>query len=313
MKKVIPYGKAVCYSGYREGQSPKTNAPSVEEITEDLNILVKDGYQYIRMYDPNMHAQRVLHVIRSLHLPLKCILGIDSDPEENNPNCPFEEQHFSEEELTRNRNRNDEEIEKLIVLAKEYEDIIAVASVGNENTPYWTAHKVTEERLIRHVRRLRGEIVQPITFCEGYYEWENLKKLAAELDLISVHTYPYHYGTRIEDAVAQNRSQYEDIQKIYPEHQVIITELGWSTDSTNPGKHLAIIRDKITEITFSPEEPKRPSVENAKRYLAELEEWTEKEQVIAFYFEAFDELWKGKSRHSSECNFGIYDNDRKRK
>ena len=312
MRKQIPFGKAICYSGYREGQSPKTNVPSLEEIREDLKILVNEGYQYLRMYDPNLHAERVLEAITEEKLPLKCIIGIDSDPEENNPNCPFDKQNYSDEELRQNVIRNDGQIEELITLVKKYSDLVVAVSVGNENTPHWGAHRVSEERLIRHARRLKEELDQPVTFCEGYFEWGSLKKLAEELDIISVHTYPYHYGTKIEDAVAQNRSHFKDIKEMYPEHQVIITELGWSTDTTS-NSYWSVIGDKIEEIVLKPDEPKRSSVENAKFYLEEINKWIEEEKVIVFYFEAFDELWKGESVKSSECNFGIYNNDRVRK
>ena len=313
MKKTIPFGKAICYSGYRAGQNPERQFPSKEELREDLHILVKDGYSYIRMYDPNMHAERALQVIQEDKLPLRCVIGIDSFPETNNPKCPFVEQHYTDEELQAHIARNDNEIEKLIAMVKKYSDYVAAVSVGNENTPVWTAHKVSEERLIRHARRLKEELDKPVTFCEGYYEWPALGELAKELDIISVHSYPYHYGTSLDEAVAQNKSQYSDIVKLYPEHQVIITELGWSSDSTEHHRHAAIVGDEIIDLEFDPEAPKRASLPHAKRYYEEVRAWVEADHVIAFYFEAFDELWKGSSVHSSECNFGVYDNDRKRK
>ncbi|MBQ7433027.1 MAG: hypothetical protein IJV50_06165 [Lachnospiraceae bacterium] len=101
MNTIIPYGKAICYSGYRRGQSPKTEIPTVEQIGEDLELLVQDGYRYLRMYDPNLHARRVLEAISIYHLPLQCMIGIDSDPEVNNPDCPWEKQEMTEEELTK--------------------------------------------------------------------------------------------------------------------------------------------------------------------------------------------------------------------
>ena len=52
----IPYGKAICYSGYRKGQSPiKRIYPTNQQIEEDLRILEKD-FDYIRMYDAGPHA-----------------------------------------------------------------------------------------------------------------------------------------------------------------------------------------------------------------------------------------------------------------
>lgn len=312
MKNVIPFGRAICYSGYREGQSPKTAVPSLEEIRQDLMILVDEGYQYLRLYDPNLHAERVLQLITEEALPLKCIVGIDSDPEENNANCPFETQDLSEQQLRQNIARNDGEVEKLIALVRKYGDAVLAVSVGNENTPFWGAHRVSEERLIGHARRLKQATDKPVTFCEGYFEWKDLAKLAAELDFISIHTYPYHYGTPIGEAVALNREQYHDIQRMYPDKQVIITELGWSSDSTAKS-YWAVIRNEFKEIAYAPGEPPRASVKNAGFYLKEVERWVEQEQVTAFYFEAFDELWKGDSPRSSECNFGVYNNDRVRK
>lgn len=313
MRKTIPFGKAICYSGYRAGQYPEGACPSKQQIREDLHILAGEGYRYIRMYDPNDHAERALQVICEDALPLQCVIGIDSFPEVNNPACPFSDRVYTDAELRQNIARNDGEIEKLIALVKKYGKCVAAVSVGNENTPMWTAHKVPEERLIRHAKRLKQELPQPVTFCEGYYEWPALKALADVLDIISVHTYPYHYGTPLEDAVALNRSQYQDIVKLYPEHQVIITELGWSSDSTEHHKHTAIVGNRILELEFAPDAPKRASLDHEQFYFEQVSRWVECEGVIAFYFEAFDELWKGSSVHSSECNFGLYNNDRKRK
>ncbi len=247
MNIMIPYGKAICYSGYRLGQSPKTEIPTVEQIGEDLEILVQDGYRYLRMYDPNLHARRVLEAIRIYHLPLQCMIGIDSDPEVNNPNCPWEKQEMTDKELEQNRLRNDAELEK------------------------------------------------PVTFCEGAFEWPYLQELGDYLDFISIHSYPYHYGDAIEDALAVNQKQYEEIRKQFPDKQVIFTEVGWSTNTTDPAAK------------------SRANVENQKTYLTALNHWIASHRIIAFLFEAFDEPWKGRSEEVSECNWGLYTIDRKKK
>ena len=49
MGKIFEFGKAICYSGYRDGQSPVTICPTKEQVTEDLLILVDEGY--IEKYD----------------------------------------------------------------------------------------------------------------------------------------------------------------------------------------------------------------------------------------------------------------------
>ena len=56
-------GNAICYSGYRRGQSPDTQVfPSLDEIREDLHLLQKN-WRYLRLYDCTLHAERVLQVI----------------------------------------------------------------------------------------------------------------------------------------------------------------------------------------------------------------------------------------------------------
>lgn len=292
---ILEYGKAICYSGYRQGQSPKTIAPAKEQIEEDLEILAKDGYRYIRMYDPNIHARRALEVIREKNLPIRCMIGIDSEPEENNPDCPFVKQNMTEEELRKNRERNDAEVEKLIELVREFDAEVAAVSVGNENTPVWGARMVRPKRLLAHAKRLKEALNKPVTFCEGVFEWPHLKELGDYLDFISVHSYPLHYKETIDVAVELNRKHYQDIKKLFPDKQVLFTEVGWTTKP-----NIAMV-------------PGQACVENQKRYITELTEWLERDQIIGFIFEAFDEPWKGSNPEKSECNWGLYYLDRTKK
>ena len=292
MEKILDYGKAICYSGYRQGQSPKTVIPSKEEIAQDLDILVADGYKYLRMYDPNLHARRVLEIIREKKLPLKCIIGIDSDPEIANKNCPFERQDFSEQELLANAARNDAELEKLIELTNEYKDEIVLVSVGNENTPDWGAHLVPVERLIFHAKRLKEGTGKPVTFCEGAGEWKKLGALGNVLDVISIHSYPLHNRVGVDGALDMNKSDYKMVQEWFPDKQVIFTEAGWSC---TPARHMV---------------PEHASEENQKKYIDAFNAWIEEEKIIACIFEAFDEPWKGSKPESSECNWGLYYVDR---
>ena len=62
----LPEGNAICYSGYREGQSPDIGIyPSYNEVMEDLLILQKN-WQYLRLYDCTKHAEIVLKAIEKI-------------------------------------------------------------------------------------------------------------------------------------------------------------------------------------------------------------------------------------------------------
>lgn len=285
---MLEYGKAICYSGYREGQRPGGEIPSKEQIAEDLQLLVQEGYRYIRMYDPNEHARRALCLIHEKKLPLRCLIGVDNFSEVNNPDCPWDKTVYTEEQLTANRNRNDAEVEKLIALVKEFPEEVVAVSVGNENTPDWGARIVPESRLVQHAKRLKEALHKPVTFCEGAGDWLRLTALAKELDFLGIHSYPLHYGTEIEGALSVNQQDYARVLEAYPDKFVVFTELGWSGKARDDHKK------------------NRANEENQVRYIREVEEWFEKEKIIGFIFEAFDEPWKGENPDSCERNWGLF-------
>jgi exo-beta-1,3-glucanase (GH17 family) len=127
----LDHGNAICYSGYREGQSPHSRTfPSYEEIREDLQILAKN-WQYLRLYDCSPHAETVLKVIRDEGLDFKIMLGLDMAAEMSNPHCPWGAE-YSDDTLDANRQANIEEVHRLISLANAFDDIVFSVSVGNE-------------------------------------------------------------------------------------------------------------------------------------------------------------------------------------
>lgn len=295
MNTVIPYKKAVCYSGYRRGQSPAGGKyPSYGQIREDLHLLVKEGFGYIRMYDPNEHAQMALRAIKEESLPLKAMVGIDPAAEINNPGCPWDKRVRSREELLKNRKRNDGQLRELIALAKEYEPYMLAVSVGNENRPSWGSDLVETARLVEMAKCLKAETALPVTYNEGAYEWLELAELVEVLDVISIHSYPQWHKKPVEEALDMNRSDYGEITRRYPDKQVIFTECGWTTQASGEGMI-----------------PEHANEENQKLYIRQLCGWTEKEKITAFLFEAFDEPWKGGTDEKEpEKHWGLFREDR---
>ncbi len=297
LKLNLQHANAICYSGYREGQNPGAGVyPSYAEIKEDLLILAKN-WRYLRLYDCSPHAETVLAVISAEALDFKVMLGVDIAAEMSNPHCPWGAD-FSDEVLDANRQHNIEEIDKAITLANRYAEIVFSISVGNEASVEWTDHMVPVDSLIAHVRRIKAAAKQPVTFCENYDPWTyKLEPLAAELDFISVHTYPAWEYRTMDDALEYTKQNYHSVVNHYPDKPVIITEAGWTTASNGRGI-----------------EPWNASEELQARYYEELLEWTTEEKVLTFVFEAFDEPWKGSS-HSDEPekHWGLFNVERKPK
>jgi len=288
------HGNAICYSGYREGQNPCSGVfPSYDEIKEDLLILQKN-WKLLRLYDCTTHAETVLDVIESEGLDFKLMLGVDMAAEMCNPHCPWGAE-FSDETLAANRQANNDQIEKAIALSNRYPDIVFSVSAGNEASVEWTDHMVPVDSLIAHVRKLKGAIQQPVTFCENYVPWTyKLEPLADELDFISVHTYPAWEYRTMEDALEYTKHNYHSVVDHYPGKPVVITEAGWTTASNGRGI-----------------EPWNASEELQAKYYQQLLEWTNDEKILTFVFEAFDEPWKGSpDPQEPEKHWGLFNLDR---
>lgn len=293
---MFEWGRAICYSGYRQEQSPKTATyPTYEQIKEDLTLLNELGFKYLRMYDPIRYAEETCKVIRDCGFDMQLMLGPGLISEVNNPGCPWNKTNYSEEELKQRAERNDRNIDELIRIANENSDVINAVSVGNENTPQWGENNVPIERLISFARRLKEGTGKPVTFNEGVYEWEHLKQLADELDIISIHSYPLWNGNTVEEALEVNKTWYKKVKEWYPDKPIVFSEVGWATDCAD----------------FKQMREGQANEENQKKYYEEFWKWSDREQIISYMFEAFDEPWKGGNRpNEAEKHWGILNEDR---
>ncbi len=290
----LPPGNAVCYSGFRDGQQPGGLYPSYEEVKEDLLIL-QNNWKYLRLYDCDVHAETVIHVIRNENLDVKIMLGAYIEAEMNNFGCPWGGAVYTEEQLEINRKKNDEKIQRLIDWANQFSDIIFSLSVGNEACVDWTDHYVPVQRVLEFTRRVKKWAKQPVTFCENYVPWlSKLKPLAAEVDFISIHTYPVWEYKHIHEAIEYTRENYETVLGFYPDKPIVITEAGWATNSNGRGIH-----------------PEHVNEENQKMYYEDLMNWASKNKTLVFFFEAFDESWKGSpDPNEPEKHWGLFKIDR---
>ncbi len=290
----VPFANAICYSGYRQGQQPGGLIPSYEQVKEDL-LLLQPHWKYLRLYDCDAHAKTVLEVIRQEQLDFKVMAGAYITAEMNNFGCPWGGGVYDEEQLAANHRINDQRIDLLIEWARTYPDIIFSLSVGNEATVDWTDHYVSVERVVSFAKKVKQHCTQPVTFCENYVPWLNkLKPLAEVVDFISVHTYPVWEYKHIHEAIAYTEENYRAVADLYPDKPVVITEAGWATNSNGRGIQPANVNE-----------------DNQQVYFQDLMEWSARNKVLTFFFEAFDEPWKGSSHPlEPEKHWGVFFEDR---
>lgn len=290
---MFQYKPAICYSGYRNGQSPITQTyPSDDEVLEDL-VLLSKHFDYIRMYDISKHAESVLRVITKHHIPLKVMLGVEPKGEISNPNCPWGG-IYSDEELLDHKAKNIEQLDRVASLANRYKPIVLGISIGNENTAHWHPNKMSPATLCEHARTLKSKTDLPITFCEGAYEWRAQgSEIAKIVDFISIHVYPLWQRVPYAEAVELTIDEYHKTKAAFPNTPVIFTEFGWTTSANEQM------------------DPSQTTEDYQKAYLDRLIDWSRKNQVTMFIFEAFDEPWKGGNDPlEAEKHWGIYKVDR---
>ena len=283
-------GNGISYSPYRDGESPVTNSlTSKEDILEDLNLIAKN-WNLIRLYGSDELSERVLQVIKEHNLPIKVMQGA----------------WISGLQTTL---ENDKQVVDAVRLANQYKDIVVAVNVGNEILVDWSAHKLTDlDTVIDYIRFVKKSIQQPVTVNDDYNFWNKPQavKIADEVDFIGLHFYAFWNNKTIDESLAWSKTTFADIQQRFPKKQLVIGETGWPTSRIyDDGSYEGGLMGKA-------------NVENLERFFKGYNEWINNEQIASFYFEAFDEKWKGgfdglNAMDKAEKHWGVYYSNRQPK
>jgi exo-beta-1,3-glucanase (GH17 family) len=289
---------AIAYSGFREGQHPDRGDgavnPSAQEILEDLELLVAHGFRLIRLYDSGENSATTLRLIRQHQLPIKVLLGTWLEAEvSNHEGCAWLDEPIPDEQLAANTARNAAELQRGIQLARQFDEIVVAVNVGNEALVDWNDHMVTLEKVIAYVRRVKAAIDQPVTVADNYVWWmRDGAPLAAEVDFIGVHTYPQWEGKSIDEALDFTIESLASVRAALPDKPIAVLEAGWATIAIEFG-------DRASEVKQA-------------RHYRELSDWARQHNTTVFFFEAFDESWKGDPNNplGAEKHWGLFNIDR---
>lgn len=228
-------------------------------------------------------------------------------------------------------------------MANQYPDIVKIIAVGNEAMVKWAASYFVQPGVIlKYVNQLQtlkktGKLPKDIwiTSSDNFASWggggveyhvEDLTKLLKAVDYVSMHTYPMHdthynpafWGnfkgeetlsdtakiaaamTRAKDyAVGQYRSVAKYMKGLGINKPIHIGETGWAGSSDG---------------FYGPTGSKACDEYKEGLYYQMMREWTNREGLACFYFEAFDEHWKDAGNAAgSENHFGLFTIDGKAK
>jgi len=331
---------AISYGGYRH--RTRDIQPTMDELKDDLKILSSLGIKILRTYNLQLpQAPNIIKAIKEIKesdpdFEMYVMLGAWIDCENAWTDSP---NHEKEDESA-----NAIEIQKAINLANMYPEIVKIIAVGNEAMVNWAWSYYVKPGVIlkwvNHLQDLKKQKKLPenlwITSSDNFASWgggdesyhtSDLNSLIKSVDFISMHTYAFHdthynpsfwnfnkdlknefsdleiINKSMENvqqyAISQYNSVKDYLKKIGVEKEVHIGELGWSTVSNelygDKGTHAA---DEYKQALF----------------YDKIREWTTKEKISCFYFEAFDEPWKdAQNINGSENHFGLFTVDGKAK
>jgi exo-beta-1,3-glucanase (GH17 family) len=140
---------------------------------------------------------------------------------------------------------------------------------------------------------VKAAIEQPVTVADNYVWWiQEGAPLAIEVDFLAVHTYPVWEGKTIDEGLAFTLENLDGVHEALPEKRIVVFEAGWATVASEFGE--------------------RAGEAHQKRYYNEVLGWATAANVTVFFFEAFDEPWKGNPDNplGAEKHWGLFNVDR---
>ena len=287
-------GNAAAYGPHRDGQAPGGPGPSRAELLEDLRIIARH-WNLIRVYGTLGPTPDMLALIREERLPIRVMLGVWLAPEDRRDSSGA-----ALETLPGAIRANRDQVEAGIRLAREYEDVVVAVCAGNETQVFWSAHRFPSQQLIRDVRALRTAVQQPVTTADDYNFWNRpeSRAVAAEIDFITMHAHPLWNGKRLAEALDWTAATVASIRDFHPGRTVVLGETGWATRVHDEGEQARLIRGEAGEA-------------GQREFHAALMAWAGSTRTTTFFFEVFDENWKG-GPHPNEVekHWGLYRADR---
>lgn len=334
-----PDYQAISYGGYR--QKTRDSQPSIKQLKQDLKILDAMDIKVLRTYNVRLpHAANILKAIKELKsespdFEMYVMLGAWIDCKNAWTDMPVN--HNEEADY------NEDEIKRAMDLANQYPDIVKVIAVGNEAMVKWaTSYFVQPNVILKWVNYLQDQKAQGnlskdlwVTSSDNFASWgggsaeyhvPDLEALVKAVDFLSVHTYPMHdthynpvfWGVLPKESTLSNTQKLDNVMKrslnyavsqydsvvsymksIGVKKQVHIGETGWAS---------------VSNGHYGPEGAKACDEYKQALFYNKMREWSNKNKVSCFYFEAFDEPWKDyHNDNGSENHFGLFTVDGKAK
>jgi len=259
--------QGMAFSPFGSGQDPVPQAlPTPEQIDADLRLLA-GKVTAVRTYS-SLKSLGQIPDIAARH-QLKVAQGAWVD---------------------RQLATNELEIAAAIDLANHHANVIRLV-IGNEVI---LRNDLSVAELSRQLDRVRAAVEQPVSTAEPWDVWLKNPQLVEHVDYIAVHLLPYWEGIPVDQAIDYLARRVAELERAYPDKQVVIAEVGWpSAGRTRDGA----VASTSNEAMF------------LRRFLQRARD----EGYIYYIMEAFDQPWKARYEGAVGAYWGVYNVDREPK
>jgi exo-beta-1,3-glucanase (GH17 family) len=253
------------YAPFREGQNPLGPGTKIEprQIDDDLSRLSRLT-NCVRTYSVEHGLDRIPEIAR--RHGMKVLHGLW---------------------LSGLADKNREQVETTIALAKQFPDVIQAVFVGNE---VLLRGEMSSTDLARTIRYVKSQIPMPVSYADVWEFWLRHRDVTEAVDFVTIHILPYweDFPIRARDAAAHVDSIRKRVVAAFPDKQVLLGEAGWPSAG------------RMREGAL-------PSPVNQARVLHEVLAAAKNGNYQVNLIEAFDQPWKRQLEGTVGSHWGLFD------
>jgi exo-beta-1,3-glucanase (GH17 family) len=198
--------QGLCYSPFRDGQSPTGVFPTKRQICADLDQL-KSLTRCIRTYSVFGALADIPSLARKCKLQCYAGAWVGTDSVANQV-----------------------EIQRLLRVARRSKP--AALIVGNE---VLLSGNPSVEELTNLIKQVKAATTLPVGSADTWDEWLAHPEVADVVDVLLVHIHPYHDSISVTNAARYVHERWQEVKNQYPDKTVVVGETGWPTAGATKG------------------------------------------------------------------------------
>jgi exo-beta-1,3-glucanase (GH17 family) len=186
---------------------------------------------------------------------------------------------------------NQQELAKVVALAKQHPTSVRAVVVGNE---VLLRREITGAQLAGYIQQVKAALPGvPVTYADVWEFWLKHPEVAPACDFVTIHILPYWEDkpVGIDRAIPHIKKIREEIGLKIPGKEIVIGETGWPSQG------------RMREASL-------PSLENQARFIRGFIALAEQEHWQYNLIEAFDQPWKRLKEGAVGGYWGLYNSER---